>query len=159
MNATSKSNIKPWLYGILVLVVIALATAWIVRATTPKRVASTTATTTPSPTAAAYDPRTETPNRIFSLVADAKHLISGPSVINVAKGDSVRVNITAQGNEEIHVLLEGYDINTEAHPTDDSPGGFSFIADKLGQFAFYTSADTAHGETVTRTKIGTIIVK
>jgi hypothetical protein len=73
-------------------------------------------------------------------VVDGEKLATGPSKITVKLGSSVRINIEAK-EEEVRVKLEGYDIITEHDPSDETPGGFSFIADKAGSFNYYTLAE------------------
>lgn len=98
--------------------------------------------------------RLSDPDRTFNLLVKGTKLISGPSQITVTKGQSVRVNIKAKGGP-ISVKLDGYGINTESDPSDNVPGGFSFIADQRGTFPFYSVTTAPTPATV---KLGDIIV-
>lgn len=152
----SKSSRLSWFLAILALVVIGAATYEIVQMK-PVKIGQAS----PSPTPALSESeRLKNPDRTFNLVATGQVLVSGPSAITVQQGDSVRVNITAQGKDEIHVILDGYGINTEAHPSDNTPGGFSFIANKTGEFAFWGYTESgANSIQSAHTKLGTISVK
>jgi len=107
-----------------------------------------------------YDDRINHPNTTFNITVDEGRLVKGPSTIKVKQGDSVRVNLYAV-SEEAHVQLDGYGIITESDPTDDTPGGFSFIADNTGSFKFYSlSEPNPDGVTPPqKTPLGQIIVQ
>jgi len=110
---------------------------------------------------AVNDDAAANPDKTFNIVVNNnKTLVSGPSTISVNKGDKVRVNMTAT-SEEAKVHLDGYDITTEADPSDDTPGGFSFIADQTGSFKFYAVGETATGDEASAPhyQLGTIVVK
>ncbi len=153
---SDKSSPLSWLLAILALVITGAATYEIVQMM-PVKIFQVS----PSPTPALSESeRLKNPDHIFNLVATGQVLVSGPSAITVKQGDSIRVNIKAQGKDEIHVILDGYGINTEAHHTDDTPGGFSFIADKTGEFAFWSYTESGTNSTQSQhTKLGTISVK
>jgi hypothetical protein len=147
-----------WLVILTVLALILLvAGVWAkyYRHTSP--VASMAATTL-SP--AEYEARITHPNTVFDITIDDGKLIKGPSKITVKQGDAVRVNIHAVG-EEANLQLDGYGIITESDPSDDTPGGFSFVADKQGTFKFYSLGE-ANPDGVTppqKTLLGEIIVR
>ncbi len=60
-----------------------------------------------------------------------------PHIIKVKKGDHVRIRLISQ---DVHhgFYLDGYEINTSAHPGME--GSLEFIADKAGRFTFRCSA-------------------
>ncbi len=111
-------------------------------------------------TVPAYDQRINDPNKSFDIVVEHEKIVKGPSKIIVNKGDTVRVNLTAIG-EEAKVHLEVYDIITEHDPSDNVPGGFSFVADKQGTFDFYALGEASADGTPNNSKklLGSIIVK
>jgi len=66
----------------------------------------------------------------------AKKFSYTPNVIEVNKGDLVRVRLIS---EDVHhgFYVDGYGISTSAHPGQD--GSLKFIADKPGRFCFRCS--------------------
>lgn len=111
-----------------------------------------------------FQRRIASPNKVFDLVVKEHGLMRGPKTIKVNLGDTVRVNISAEGDEEVGVRLDGYDINTEASPVEGAEGGFSFIADTPGTFPFYALEERPvtteiNTEPLGRTQIGTIVVE
>jgi plastocyanin len=117
-------------------------------------------TSVPATTVAQNDAAAAKPDKKFAIVVEDHKLKSGPSTINVNEGDAVRVELTAVG-EEANVKLDGYDINTEADPSDDTPGGFTFIANKKGSFKFYALSEANADGTrpATTYPLGTIVIK
>jgi plastocyanin len=145
------------IYG-LVLILLALAFATIRIA---KNRVSPPPTTTQMPAQQTlYDERINDPNKTFAITVDEGQLVKGPEKIIVKIGDSVRVNLTALG-EEARVHLEGYDIITEHDPSDNVPGGFSFIADRRGTFKYYSLAEPGIDGTISteKTLLGSIVVE
>ena len=57
-------------------------------------------------------------------------VVGGPKTITVEKGDRVRIVVTADAHDDIH--LHGYDIEKEAGPGE--PARFDFKASIEGQF-------------------------
>jgi FtsP/CotA-like multicopper oxidase with cupredoxin domain len=57
-------------------------------------------------------------------------VVGGAKTIDVTKGDSVRIIVTSDAPDEIH--LHGYDIEREVAP--GQPGRFQFKADAEGEF-------------------------
>lgn len=108
-----------------------------------------------------YNQKIDHPNTDFTIVVEGEKQIKGPTTIRVKKGDVVRVNINAQGDEESKLELDGYGIITETNA--QAPGGFSFVADKVGSFGYYAVEDTDGGDasaaTPERQKLGTIEVQ
>lgn len=66
----------------------------------------------------------------------AKKFSYTPNIIKVNKGDLVRIRLVS---EDVHhgFFLDGYGINTSAHPGQE--GSLKFIADKPGRFSFRCS--------------------
>ena len=98
------------------------------------------ATTTPVQTetengtdTAAPQPTTETepPAPPVTRIAIAGGVVEGgPKTIEVTKGDTVRIVVTADADDDIH--LHGYDIERTAAP--GRPARFRFKADAEGEF-------------------------
>ncbi|HDP98196.1 MAG TPA: hypothetical protein ENN22_03315, partial [bacterium] len=66
----------------------------------------------------------------------AKKFDYDPNIINVQKGDTVRVRLISL--DVTHgFYLDGYDINTSAFPGSD--GSLTFVANKTGRFTFRCS--------------------
>jgi len=107
-----------------------------------------------------YTDQVNNPNKTFAIVVDHEKLKAGPSKITVKQGDTVRVNLRAVG-EEARAKLDGYNIITESDPSDDVPGGFSFVADTVGSFKYYAlSEPNPDGVTPdTQTYLGTVVVE
>jgi plastocyanin len=57
-------------------------------------------------------------------------VVGGPKTITVTKGDPVRIVVTADAHDDMH--LHGYDIEKEVEP--GAPARFSFEANLEGQF-------------------------
>ncbi len=106
-----------------------------------------------------YDERVNTPNSVTNLTIEETKVLEGPRTIKVKRGDSVNIEIRAV-KEEVRIKLEGYNIITENHPSDNVPGGFNFIADKVGSFKYYALPEEEEGhQNDTPTLLGTIIVE
>ncbi len=73
--------------------------------------------------------------------------MGGPRRIRVRHGDTVRVEVTADVSDEVHV--HGYDIEEEVGP--EEPARISFYADLTGRF------DIEDHET--EAVIGTLVVR
>ncbi|MCQ9206882.1 MAG: cupredoxin domain-containing protein [Omnitrophica bacterium] len=72
--------------------------------------------------------------KIFEI--KAKKFSYNPSVINVRKGDRVKIRLISE--DVTHGLyIDGYELNTRAFPGQD--GSISFVADKRGRHAFRCS--------------------
>lgn len=140
----------------LVAVIIILLVAVLVARKSPVNTYSRAAAPAPAqPALQPYDTRLAHPNKTFNLAVQDNKLVSGPSQLTVRQGDSVSVRIKAMGTSEIEAKLDGYDITTESAPEDDTPGGFSFIADKAGSFPFYVLGASSPAQTY---YLGTIVV-
>lgn len=74
----------------------------------------------------------QSPERVFELVVRDSKLFSGPAVLQVNQGDSVRIKITADMSDELHV--HGYDKSVEL--IKDQPVELSFVADVAGRFPY-----------------------
>jgi heme/copper-type cytochrome/quinol oxidase subunit 2 len=88
----------------------------------------------PAPAAAAAPaaaPAAPAP-KVFALVVREGKLVSGPSVIAVSEGDEVRIRITADRADEVHV--HGYDLH--AHLTPGAQAELAFKATRTGRFEF-----------------------
>ncbi len=66
----------------------------------------------------------------------AKKFSYTPNIIEVNKGDFVRIRLIS---EDVHhgFFLDGYGVNTSAHPGQD--GSISFMAERPGRFSFRCS--------------------
>jgi hypothetical protein len=107
-----------------------------------------------------YDDRMASPDKTFKLTVNDEKLLSGPSHINVRYNDSVHISLKAVGSDEIEAHLDGYDVSTESAPSDDTPGGFTFIADKKGSFNFYLFDESAGASATTgRHDLGVVTVR
>ena len=107
-----------------------------------------------------YDERINSPTKTFDISVDEDKVVKGMAKITVQQNESVRVNIRAVG-EEVRVELEGYGIITENDPSDNVPGGFSFVADKKGTFNYYALAEPEADGTISNERhlLGSIIVE
>jgi hypothetical protein len=83
---------------------------------------SPTATTTPNPSS---------PQR-FELIIRRGQLISGPTVIQVHKGDEVIIALTSDANDEVH--LHGYDLHVRTRAGETTT--LQFIARQTGRFGY-----------------------
>jgi len=63
-------------------------------------------------------------------------VVGGPADIDVTKGDEVRIVVTSDADDEIH--LHGYDVEREVGP--GRPGRFEFTADVEGIFELESHA-------------------
>ena len=72
--------------------------------------------------------------RFFEI--KAKKFSYTPNIINVNKGDVVRIRLIS---EDVHhcFFLDGYGIRTSAYPGQE--GSLKFTADKTGRFSFRCS--------------------
>lgn len=108
-----------------------------------------------------YDSRIGRGDKHYDLTVEDNKLLNGPSDITVHKGDVVRVDIKAVG-EEAKLWLTGYDIITESDGQGNAPGAFSFIADTTGSFPFYALGETSGNQedfSAPQYYLGTIDVK
>ena len=72
--------------------------------------------------------------KIFEI--KAKKFSYNPNIIHVRKGDHVKIRLISE--DVTHGLyLDGYELNTRAHPGQD--GAISFVADKRGRYVFRCS--------------------
>lgn len=66
----------------------------------------------------------------------AKKFSYTPNIIKVNKGDVVKIRLISE--DVTHGLfIDGYGLNTSAHPGED--GNITFVADKTGRFSFRCS--------------------
>jgi hypothetical protein len=80
---------------------------------------------------------TEEPHETVQRAADSEHIqikggqvVGGPKDIKVTKGDHVRIVVSSDAQDDIH--LHGYDIEKPVEP--GQPAQFNFIADIEGIF-------------------------
>lgn len=72
--------------------------------------------------------------RFFEI--KAKKFSYTPNIIKVNKGDVVKIRLISE--DVTHGLfIDGYGLNTSAHPGED--GNITFVADKTGRFSFRCS--------------------
>ena len=73
-------------------------------------------------------------DRFFEI--KAKKFSYTPNIIKINKEDVVTIRLIS---EDVHhgLYLDGYEINTSAHPGQD--GSLKFVADKTGRFSFRCS--------------------
>lgn len=91
---------------------------------------TTSSSTTPTATApSAPEPPPDGPSATRIELRDGAP-VGGVQSIEAVKGDRVRIVVTSDAPDEIH--LHGYDIEREAAP--GSPARFSFVADIEGIF-------------------------
>jgi hypothetical protein len=111
-------------------------------------------------TSQTYSERLNRPDQVVRLQVEEDKLVSGPRTITVQQGQSVNIEIRAIA-EEVRVKLDGYNIITENHPSDNVPGGFNFVADKKGTFHYYALPDKEDHNTQNPVPklLGTIIVQ
>ena len=83
---------------------------------------------TTSSSAAAMQP---TP-QVFDLVIRRSRLVSGPTVIQVHKGDQVILRLTSDGSDELH--LHGYDLHAPTRAGQTTT--LQFSATKTGRFGY-----------------------
>lgn len=114
----------------------AAAPAPAVPATAPTPSAPGTANApTPVTTAASTPPPSATPPpepRVFALDVRKGRLVSGPTVIQVKKGDEVVLRLTTDIADEMH--LHGYDLNLKTRAGETSTLRFS--ATRTGRFGY-----------------------
>lgn len=72
------------------------------------------------------------PEKVFEIVVKDSKLFSGPTALQVNQGDLVRIKITADMADELHV--HGYDKSVEL--IKDQPTELSFVADVAGRFPY-----------------------
>jgi len=97
--------------------------------TTPVQTETETGTDTAAPQATTTE--TEPPAPPVTRIAIAGGVVEGgPKTIEVTKGDTVRILVTADADDDIH--LHGYDIERTAAP--GRPARFRFTADAEGEF-------------------------
>ena len=68
--------------------------------------------------------------KVTRIAIKDNSVVGGPKTIEVTKGDTVRIVVTSDAPDEIH--LHGYDIEREVSP--GHPGRFEFKADAEGVF-------------------------
>jgi hypothetical protein len=146
----------------VILAVIVIASAVLIWHAHQRSTAPVTATTASStPDYATLTSQLETiknPTKVFNIVIDETKQISGPTTIRVKLHDSVRVNVRPGGAEEVNAGCDGLGLYTESAPEDDTPGGFSFVADKVGTFPYFTASEPdAHGSS-SKVTLGKIII-
>jgi hypothetical protein len=80
---------------------------------------------------------TEEPHETVQNAPDSEHIrikrgkvVGGPQDIKVTKGDHVRIVVSSDAHDEVH--LHGYDIEKEVEP--GQPAQLNFIADIEGIF-------------------------
>jgi hypothetical protein len=113
--------------------------------TTAPNTASTPSTVSPNapagpreapPVAAAEAPATAHPQaqpsavKIFALIVRRGRLASGPSVMQVREGDEVRLELTTDAADELHV--HGYDLHLKTRPGETV--SVNFVAKRTGRF-------------------------
>ena len=70
------------------------------------------------------------------FVIKAKKFVYTPNMINVNKGDRVKIRLVSE--DVTHgMYIDGYGLETKTHP--GQAGNISFTADKTGRFAFRCS--------------------
>lgn len=90
----------------------------------PKATTATTASTT----ATSGSPKLSTQNLKATVAGGSVN--GGPTVWEVAKGDTIRIVVTSDTGDEIHV--HGYDLHDDV--ADGSPSNLEFVADTPGVF-------------------------
>jgi plastocyanin len=86
---------------------------------------------------------TEEPHETVQRAADSEHIrikggkvVGGPQDIKVTKGDHVRIVVSSDAHDDVH--LHGYDIEKPVEP--GQPAQFNFIADIEGIFEIESHA-------------------
>jgi FtsP/CotA-like multicopper oxidase with cupredoxin domain len=98
-------------------------------ATTPAQTETGDDSVEPQPTTEAEPPPPPKPE-VARINIRGGAVAGGPKTIEVVKGDSVRIVVTADAADEIH--LHGYDITRNAGPGE--PARFAFKANAEGAF-------------------------
>lgn len=118
----------------LAVAVVAFVIAWPGSDDEPERSAATTQAETAEDSAEPQPTETEPPPPPQPEVARVNIkggiVAGGPKTIDVVKGDAVRIVVTADAPDEIH--LHGYDITRNAAP--GQPARFRFKANAEGAF-------------------------
>ena len=82
------------------------------------------------------------PRMEFALTVSNGRLVSGPAVLEVARGTEVAIRIRSDRADELH--LHGYDLKLRIEPNE--PAELDFVADKSGRFEYELHrADVALG--------------
>jgi hypothetical protein len=87
-------------------------------------------TTTPARTDETATPETPTAPGVTRIAIRGGEVVGGPKTVTVTKGDRVRIVVTADTHDDMH--LHGYDIEKDVEP--GKPARFSFEANLEGQF-------------------------
>ena len=87
-------------------------------------------TTTSPGTDEAASPETPALPAVTRIALRGGEVVGGPKTITVTKGDRVRIVVTADAHDDMH--LHGYDIERDVEP--GKPARFSFKANLEGQF-------------------------
>jgi hypothetical protein len=94
-----------------------------------EQAAQTTTTEAPS-TDETATPETPAEPAVTRIAIKGGEVVGGPKTITVTKGDRVRIVVTADAHDDMH--LHGYDIEKPVEP--GKPARFDFKADLEGQF-------------------------
>ncbi|MGH8528886.1 MAG: hypothetical protein ACRETN_03445 [Nevskiales bacterium] len=70
--------------------------------------------------------------QVFELIVEQGQRVSGPAVIRVREGTEVKLRVTADQADELH--LHGYDLHL--HLVAGQPALLSFVADRSGRFEY-----------------------
>lgn len=86
--------------------------------------------------------------KVTRIQIKGNSVVGGPKTIEVTKGDTVRIVVTSDTPDQIH--LHGYDIEHEVTP--ERPGVFQFKADAEGEFEMesHTAEDAGLDPSVAR---------
>jgi hypothetical protein len=87
-------------------------------------------TTTSPGTDETATPETPALPALTRIALRGGEVVGGPKTITVTKGDRVRIVVTADAHDDMH--LHGYDIERDVEP--GKPARFSFKANLEGQF-------------------------
>ena len=92
--------------------------------------ARTTTTATTETETETATPETPAEAPVTRIAIKGGEVVGGPKTITVTKGDRVRIVVTADAHDDMH--LHGYDIEKAVEP--GQPARFDFTANLEGQF-------------------------
>ena len=95
-----------------------------------EQAAQTTPTTTTETETETATPETPAEPPVTRIAIQGGEVVGGPKTITVTKGDRVRIVVTADAHDDMH--LHGYDIEKPVEP--GQPARFDFKANLEGQF-------------------------
>lgn len=129
---------------IVVIVVLVLATAAVLYKNSTSNT-NTNTSTTPTPTVSITDTVSDTPtttdtpedDSVQTFNIEAGSFFFKPNVINVKKGDTVKIVLTNNESMQHNFTLDEFNVKTKS--ISNGTDTVEFTADKVGTFQFYCS--------------------